>query len=167
MPDGPQHSYFNNEYGFFNAEGARALYQTYRSKNVYRYNSGLLQAGVAAGKTDANGGVTRSRILRTQSPTGLRFFIWVVERVGKKPLLPHPESLDKNETLNDATINVYDPEIDATAKTITYRVEGEYIYLLLEPRLHLNTLRMGVGPHLNLSADQMTYGPNDFVTKLQ
>src|SRR5262245_37384915 len=102
-------------------------------------------------------GTGKARVVRLHADSGQRIYSWMVARKGAKPLLPHPETNDPNETLLFAEIAFEDPEVHDGAAALVFMVAGTYVYALAEPRLHKNTLRVPVSPYLNLGPGSVTY----------
>ena len=154
---------FSTAYGFFTPEQYVAPYQLFQSRNRYVYESGLEMMPVAAPAAAAGTQAPASRVVRLAAPFGFRVFAWAVERQGKKPVLPDPTPQDPaNEVLLLAEITPSPPDVDASASTHTYFVEGVYVYGLLRPLLNQNTLRMGTTPYDGTSDGENYYGPQDF-----
>lgn len=148
----------------YSAAHLDANYLRYDARNQYTYAAGLVHVALAGPpRSNAVGAGGESKVLRLNAPAGARVYSWLVERQGRKPQLPHPESRDSNETLLSAVIVPYPPELDGSGRVRLFRAEGVYVYALVDPRLHRNRLRMGGVPYLTDSPDSHVYLPSDFV----
>src|SRR5262249_28144161 len=113
--DGPQPSVLAAINSYLSPDQQTGPYAVFSAATTYEYESGLLQGAVAKIPASPGAPPVRAKILRFAAPIGRRIFSWMISRIGKKPLLPSPDTNDSNEILESAKISPLAPEMDAAA----------------------------------------------------
>ncbi len=107
---------------FIKDQDTDSFYTIYQVVNRFFTQYGNLQIPTAAPL-----GI-RPEIAKVDAGTSIREITWVVERVKKKPILPHWDTQDPSEWIQEREITTVSPLL-WDSQTPIWHVEGRYLYL--------------------------------------
>ena len=131
-------------------------YDIYTVETPYRTMRGTLQLPAAGSPA------TAAQIVRVHAPYRIKIITWVVQTVcpiGVKPVLPHWDTGNPNEVLCYDDVQPQTPILTPGGNAFTWRVEGEYHYLLQLPS---NSFGSGGTPFCNLPAELFGLDESNF-----
>lgn len=99
----------------------------------YFWDEGLMQIPVAEAPPPGGGTRIACEIVREKAPCGSLALVWVAERNGEAPDVPHPESNNQNLVLSKYSITPEAPILDPAGNVRLYKVSGRYEYFLKQP----------------------------------
>lgn len=142
-------------------------YTSYDLEMKYNTNTGIIQCPIAGprAQTSQSGASSRptSAVFRTHQPMSTLTIVGTAERIGQMPLLPRPESTDRNLVLKNFQIIPNAPTILNDAVTPVGRVTVYYEYAMLAPIDSQNpSLRVGVLPWTSIPIGTVDLTPDDF-----
>lgn len=110
---------------------ACSFYTDYRGKQIYRYDSGLLQLPVASETVD---GSEECELVRVHAPIGQRVVQFTCENEGLPPKIPDAlQDVGPNEKLITAVVTFDFPVPLTSGLGYAYRAHGEYTYASKKP----------------------------------
>jgi hypothetical protein len=123
----------------------QAPHTTYVVSKKYSGNMGLIQVPVAG--PDLDGGQRRaSEMIKVAAPATRMVVEWLASRLGLQPILPHPDTYDPNEVLQDWEIEILNPTFDEAGSIHKFTVRGRYTYALVRPVWILDGLPSSAPP---------------------
>jgi hypothetical protein len=130
-------------------QDGREFYTTYKIKVFYCLDTGLVM-GKPAGLPGAG-----ASIMRIHAPVGKKFVYWRAERLGQKPVLPHPDAGNANEVLQKAIVSPGEPVLQPGGNVVHYSAEGWYVYLQYKPLADGDTHAVPATPLMDLTAEDL------------
>lgn len=119
---------------FSDEQAGQEPYPVYDVTARYELKTGLVQMPVAGPKG------TPARIVRLTSPTTLKTISWVVQRVGERPRLPHPDTGDPNDVLLYMDVYFPNPVLQPDGLRLSWLAQGVYVYACQLPLTEQNML---------------------------
>lgn len=107
------------------------FYTDYRGKQIYRYDSGILQLPVASETVD---GTIECELVQVYAPIGQRIVQFTAENEGLPPKMPDPfQDINENEVVITAVVTWDFPVPLPSGLGYAYRAQGEYTYASKKP----------------------------------
>lgn len=133
-------------------------------------DTGQFSATFEGGATTTSGGTAftepTAAIFQTNQGITFRKVNWHIERVNNHPVMPRLLSADPNgikETLVEMQVLTHETQLNADAKDILYRTEGEYVYALHRTPTQDEYLRVPSAPWDRTKAAEVKLKPADYL----
>ena len=149
----------------FSEANKRAPYAAYAIQTKYRWKSGLVQVPVAQAPAPGGEADVPCEIVRLHAPYGYKEVRWDMARLGELPECPLIEPDDDFQQLDDAEINIAQPQPQANGELL-YAAAGVYRYLLKKPLTQQKGLFGSGNAVVGTSPTENRYGPEAFTSRV-